>query len=238
MLPSKANVADLPTRPCRASYAFLRALGARRIALVLPPFPAWDESPAFWMDRGVAVAEGAARAAELHEQVGAEGASRALPPSPAAAAPSSALGHITLANHRHCMPCEGDVAIDRTHEAPLANPWPIGSHGPHVVCEAFEALMRCGRDAPELAVRSVSRDFGLPAPYEERPAAAQQARIEALDALVGRVRRGMGVRLVCWCYPRRCHGEDIRRRVYELVADAERAAEAPSRRRKRARRQR
>ena len=86
-VPSKANVADLPTRPCRASYAFLRALGARRIALVLPPFPAWDESPAFWMDRGVAVAEGAARAAELHEQVGAEGASRALPPSPAAAAP-------------------------------------------------------------------------------------------------------------------------------------------------------
>ena len=87
-------------------------------------------------------------------------------------------------------------------------------------------------------MRSVSHDLGLPVPYEERPAAAQQARLEALGSLVGRVERGIGVRLVCWCYPRRCHGEDVRRRVYELIEDAARAAEAPPRRRKRARRQR
>ena len=51
-----------------------------------------------------------------------------------------------------------------------------------------------------------------------------ERRAEALMALAQRVAGGNDVRLLCWCYPRRCHAMGIAFQVRRLAARVRRAA--------------
>ena len=44
---------------------------------------------------------------------------------------------------------------------------------------------------------------------------SQAARLDALDAVAARLAQGRDVHLLCWCYPRRCHADGIRRVAME-----------------------
>ena len=72
---------------------------------MFPPFPAWDAPAAVWMDGRP------------------DGESR----DPLRALPGR-VGHVLLANVRHCQPREGDVPIFAASESPLANPFPVRGH--------------------------------------------------------------------------------------------------------------
>ena len=111
------------------------------------------------------------------------------------------------------------MPIHAASESPLVNPFPVRGVRrvksrwvrvtQHDVCEAYAALIAY-EGPPELAVSSVASRFGLSHVEEEDPASVHALRCEALEAIRGRVWAGLDVRLVCMCYPRRCHGEDLR----------------------------
>ena len=50
-------------------------------------------------------------------------------------------------------------------------------------------------------------------------AGLQRARREAMEALARRVAEGDSVRLLCWCYPRRCHGDWVAKHVMRRARD-------------------
>ena len=50
-VPSKANIADLPSR---GELDLLSQLGARERSIVFPPFPKWDEPALSWVYDGIA----------------------------------------------------------------------------------------------------------------------------------------------------------------------------------------
>ena len=81
------------------------------------------------------------------------------------------------------------------------------------VCQACDVLFSAGEsgDSAEIAISN-----GWPEPIEFGPHPAQ-SRVEAIDALANRIICGHDVRLMCWCYPKRCHAEVVTKLVKERV---------------------
>ena len=85
------------------------------------------------------------------------------------------------------------------------------------------------RRGPTALASHVAAERGIPARCVECDADAENAqaeRLEALDSIARRVAAGSDVRILCWCYPKRCHADDIaaivRARASELWSRSQR----------------
>ena len=170
------SAANIADLPSRLDFVLLQSMGAVEVPFIFPPFPAWDAPASVWLK----AAQETARP------------------------PPMARGAITVANHRHASPREGDIAVDRAHDSALRNVFTMRSETERAaVCEAFRELCESGdgADAAEVAARR-----GL-APV--RDGGCQAARLAQIEAVAQRMATGLDTRLVCWCAPRRCHADDI-----------------------------
>ena len=105
-VPSKANIADLPSRN---DFALLEELGSVEVPFLFPPFAAWDQPAADWVDMALA-----------------RGAEAGVPPPP----PDPVRpGRVSLGHARFANPRPGDVRIDRNSSSPLANRFPHAAQG-------------------------------------------------------------------------------------------------------------
>ena len=211
-VPSKANIADLPSRN---DFALLEELGSVEVPFLFPPFAAWDQPAADWVDMALA-----------------RGAEAGVPPPP----PDPVRpGLVSLGHARFANPRPGDVRIDRNSSSPLANPFRMRLRGASrmQVIDAFAALLKEPRGDDE-APRRVAARAGLPrgtVSDDPFPKGSQAGRLDAIEALATRVTAGQDVRLLCWCFPCACHG-DV---VAALVRARARELYAPQRRGKRQR---
>ena len=123
------------------------------------------------------------------------------------------VGHARFARGR-----DGETRVDRNSGSPLGNPIRIGGGVTRAqACEAAAALLRAPRDDDD-APHRIARRMNLPADSvcgECTEPGSQAARLDALDAVATRLAQGRDVHLLCWCYPRRCHADDIRRAAIE-----------------------
>ena len=127
-----------------------------------------------------------------------------------------------------------DVRIDR--QTALGNPFPMGSDGHDetyrdAVCEACDELLA---DPGGSDVSAIARRHGLrvyPSFAATKDANPQVKLAEAMQELEKRVCAGESLRLMCWCYPKRCHGDSIakalRKRVGESVVTIVKHRELP-----------
>ena len=201
-VPSKANIAD---QPSRGEFELLRELGSTEVPFVFPPFEAWDQPAEAWIARAMQRCGGQPR-------------------------PGATRGSVAIGNLRHkgrCTPA--DVRIDRPSGSPLRNPFRVLPGVPRErSVAAFAALLRAPRgddDAPRRIVDDPA--FGLSRACLERDACqpcSQGERLDAVDDLALSLSRGNSVRLMCWCYPRACHGQPIAQRVRERARDLGRRA--------------
>ena len=111
-----------------------------------------------------------------------------------------------------------DVGIHRG--TALGNPFPMGHNGRderlrEEVCEACDALL-----VSQLEAQVVGTDRGLEWDSRFAGPQAKSSREAALDVLEGRLRNGESLRLMCWCAPKRCHGDGIARLLVGRVAGA------------------
>lgn len=210
-VPSKANIADLPTRDEREAEAveLLRELRSTEVELRLPDVAAWDAPADEWMRAAAARTVGRPQAGD-----------------------GEGLGRVLLGHTGKSIPVPGmDVAIDRASGSVLANPFEIGvvrSATRNAVCAACAKAMRGGHDA--VRAEAARRQWPEPAARFIGPR-AQEARMAAIEACARRVEAGQDVRLMCACYPRRCHGQDVADMVMERAREL-RAARVGKRRRR------
>ena len=78
-----------------------------------------------------------------------------------------------------------------------------------MACQACDEVMAA---TDVSAVRRVAHARRVEC-VEELAEFPHEERREALDALARRLAHGMDVRLLCWCYPLRCHADGIARVV-------------------------
>ena len=161
--------------------------------MVLPDVRAWDEPAAAWMERAAdgEAAEGAGGARERAE-----------------------VGRVTLGNLARSRPAEGDVRVDRTSGAALANPFEMArGRGRAEVCQACDEVV--GEAAEGAVARAAQRRGWAMEPqwHAADTAEAAEGRRQAIEACARRVAAGYDVRLMCWCYPRQCHAEGLAVRV-------------------------
>ena len=190
-VPSKANIADLPSR---REYGLLRELGSVEVALVLPPFERWDTPFARWTP---IVAEG--ESSDARRQRG-----------------SIAVGNLVARAREASDPSTWEVKVDRS--SPLGNPFPMNpGQDRGVVCKAFESLVRKGLSVEEVA-REFSPPLVFDASFASR--GAEKARKLELERLAAFSAGGGSLRLMCWCAPRQCHALSIAKVVAERAESA------------------
>ena len=142
------------------------------------------------------------------------------------------MGRVMLGNLKRQRESPIDVRVDRSSESPLGNPFDVrAGRSRDAVCEACDEAFEEGQ--PGAVRRAAERRgwacAGLEAWDSE---AAVRARRDATEACARRVAAGHDVRLMCHCYPRRCHAQDLARRI---VAVAERLQGEARRKRRRRR---
>ena len=112
-----------------------------------------------------------------------------------------------------------DVPVDRT--SALGNPYlmgPMCGAATHedaamreAVCDAYDDLLRSGAEAD---IAAIGAKHGCVDIAEGFDGAAREA---ALHALSSRAAAGESMRLMCWCWPKRCHSMSVAKRVCELL---------------------
>ena len=188
--------------PSRGEFEKLDALGSASIELSLPDVRAFWEPASTWLDE-------AATLSGLDVD------------------PKAPMGRVLIGNMAKQRSRDGDIKIDRTSKSPLANPFAIreGIASRDEVCEACDEVFSA---AGSSARAPDDPSAWQAAAHAEHSAASRrgwaptyqgdaQARIEALRAIAQRVANGHDVRLMCHCFPKRCHGESVAREVYELA---------------------
>ena len=113
-----------------------------------------------------------------------------------------------------------DVRIDR--QSALGNPFRMGVDGRderlrNAVCDACAEAFE---DPRQEGVRAIAAMRGLAVDARFGGDFARRSRHEALNALEGRLRAGEALRLMCWCAPKRCHGEAIAQMLVSRVETA------------------
>ena len=150
---------------------------------------------------------------------GPRGPSRAVPPPPPAAAPAAApaqRGAIIVGSLRgdgKFLPSPAgfdDVGVDR--RTPLGNPFLMGADGrdERLRDEACEACAEWLEDPERASAESIGARRGLRVdPRFGATSGAGAAAARAMQQLEARLRSGENLRLMCWCAPKRCHGDGI-----------------------------
>ena len=127
-------------------------------------------------------------------------------------------GRCSVANARFAKPREGDVRIDRNANSPMANPVRVGRYATRSqACEVAAALLHVPAHEDD-AVFRIAAAAGVPDAAicaECVEEGSQSARLAAVEALATRLANGHDVRLICYCAPARCHGDDIARAASE-----------------------
>lgn len=101
-------------------------------------------------------------------------------------------GAIQVVNKYKHVPSNADIYIGRG--SVFGNPFPIKDNDTRdVVCDKYESLIR--KEWKDALKGNVS------------------PRIQAINELSYRVRNGERITLVCFCSPKRCHGDFIKRVV-------------------------
>ena len=113
-----------------------------------------------------------------------------------------------------------DLRVDR--QTACGNPFPMGADGRDerlrdAVCFAFDEFLKdpIGADLDAIAAKYQLRVDG-----RFRKPAARQGLADALDAAEARLRAGESLRLMCWCFPKRCHADGIARTLRLRLRDA------------------
>mmetsp|Transcript_44584 Transcript_44584/g.83705 ORF Transcript_44584/g.83705 Transcript_44584/m.83705 type:complete len:350 (+) Transcript_44584:108-1157(+) len=101
------------------------------------------------------------------------------------------------------------IRVDR--KTVFGNPFPMGKDGEDeqlrdAACNACEELLKdpLGADADAIASK-----YRLCVDKRFRSIATRQALFDGLRDLEMRIRGGESLCLMCWCYPKRCHGNSI-----------------------------
>ncbi|KAK3252101.1 hypothetical protein CYMTET_38584, partial [Cymbomonas tetramitiformis] len=126
-------------------------------------------------------------------------------------------GTVTVGNMRYGGKGGGSVEpsefvqlrIDR--QTPLGNPFPMGEGGHDEkfrddVCNAYEELIE---DPSLTALEHIAQKRGLRIDARFRNDRALNEMQEALRDLEERMSSGEDLRLMCWCHPKRCHGDGL-----------------------------
>ena len=116
-----------------------------------------------------------------------------------------------------------DVRVDR--QTALGNPFPMGADGHDesfrdAVCDACEELLTDPKGAD---VAAIAKRHGLRVDSRfaaTRDADPQTSLEEAMQGLEARLRAGESLRLLCWCHPKRCHGDGIAQALKRRVGGA------------------
>lgn len=188
-VPSKANIADLPSR---REFGLLEELGSSKVPLILPLFASWDAPFARWSS-----------------SPGGSNRERG----------SIAVGNLAARAREAVDPAAWEVRVDRTRpgqpRSPLGNPFPMkDTQDRAAVIEAFEKLLLSGA-----SVEIVARSFTPPLVFDRSYASreADRARSSELGRLAAFSAAGGSLRLMCWCAPRQCHAASIARAVASLA---------------------
>jgi hypothetical protein len=85
------------------------------------------------------------------------------------------------------------------------------------VCFAFDEFLKdpIGADLDAIAAKYQLRVDG-----RFRKPAARQGLADALDAAEARLRVGESLRLMCWCFPKRCHADGIAQTLCRRLREA------------------
>ena len=114
---------------------------------------------------------------------------------------------IIIKNLRNSRPSEPyDVRVDRA--SVLGNPFYMHDESERdLVCDQYEEYMRAmwNNDTEYLQDKSISTFL-------------RNKYCDCIRNLVEIYKKYGNLRLYCWCAPKRCHAESIRRLVEELVA--------------------
>ena len=113
-----------------------------------------------------------------------------------------------------------DLRVDR--QTAFGNPFPMGADGHDeafrdAVCDACEDLLE---DPLSADVDAIAAKYGLRVDGRFRNAAARHALADALGAAEARLRTGESLRLMCWCFPKRCHAEGIAQSLRNRLREA------------------
>ena len=113
-----------------------------------------------------------------------------------------------------------DLRVDR--QTACGNPFPMGADGRDerlrdAVCFAFDEFLKdpIGADLDAIAAKYQLRVDG-----RFRKPAARQGLADALDAAEARLRVGESLRLMCWCFPKRCHADGIAQTLCRRLREA------------------
>ena len=115
-----------------------------------------------------------------------------------------------------------DVRVDR--QTALGNPFPMGDDGHDerfrdAVCEACNDLFL---DPLNADLDTIAKRHGVrvDSRFRKKGAADPQAEAaQALSDLERRLRAGESLRLMCWCHPKRCHGDGIARLLHRRIGE-------------------
>ena len=110
-----------------------------------------------------------------------------------------------------------DVRVDR--QSALGNPFPMGDdgHDEHfrdAVCDACAELFEAPLQA-EVQPIAAAHGLRVDSRFSEHP--AMRNRDAALRELEDRLRAGESLRLMCWCAPKRCHGDGIAQLLVRIL---------------------
>ena len=73
----------------------------------------------------------------------------------------------------------------------------------------------------EVPVQDIARKYGLQVDRRFECIDVEGIR-QQINQMVDDMQQGYKVRLMCWCYPKRCHAENIARAIQEKVTERER----------------
>ncbi|KOO34225.1 hypothetical protein Ctob_015819 [Chrysochromulina tobinii] len=151
-----------------------------------------------------------------------------LPLSGAASTPRLAISVGNLKTKgRAALPPPGtlDLRVDRM--TAFGNPFPMGADERlrDAVCDACEELLEdpIGADLGAIAAKyqlCVDERFSDPT--------ARSQLLDALGEAEARLRAGESLRLMCWCFPKRCHADGIAQLLRRRLRDAGFEGAAPA----------
>ena len=117
-------------------------------------------------------------------------------------------------------PGVADVRVDR--QTAFGNPFPMGAdgHDEHfrdAVCDACEELLA---DPLSADVDAIARKHGLRVDSRFKHMTARRALSDALAEVEARAGAGESLRFMCWCAPKRCHGNGIAKTLRDRLLRA------------------
>ena len=148
----------------------------------------------------------------------AESESKVAPPV-AMSTPQICVGNFNKDKSGHLPHIAGftNVRVDRLTD--MGNPFLMDDESPdqasrNAACNAFDELLAALPTADPIAIAA---RHGLR--LHDRFRKGTSALVAALDQLAARLQKGESLRLLCWCKPKRCHGDGLAAALHSRLGD-------------------